>query len=385
MKDRIACITKQRAAEILDSISEGNKYSPKGLFLHREGGHYIGIDNSNGEAWTEQFTTLGDCIDWLRGNADMDDIWTREAERVRDKIFCPSCHKGSTFYQWNCADGNDIELDLRHELENDDEDAELWIHCPHCGAQVAVHMIIEENQDRIGWMEWNEQELDTVEEDIVAELEFSGYKPDPVTGVLDAENAPESPFEKMLGERSREVGHLTRFLDSLPAEYSFLRRVLDGLDIYIRDGIDQDEPYNIVQTIKHQQEALHSLRNEKHELEGSCTRLAKQITTLQSELKTQKDVYFSSEGALRDAKKNISKRDQEIATLTNLRATDKIHIANLADTVDTLEEKIGTLSCLNDDLEAGIRKATLEAASAKSKFTLLREAILNISDENEQQ
>ena len=97
------------------------------------------------------------------------------------------------------------------------------------------------------------------------------------------------------------------------------------------------------------------------------------------------DVYFSSEGALRDAKKNISKRDQEIATLTNLRATDKIHIANLADTVDTLEEKIGTLSCLNDDLEAGIRKATLEAASAKSKFTLLREAILNISDENEQQ
>ena len=360
MKDRIACITKQRAAEILDSISEGNReYTPKGLFLHREGGHYIGIDNSNGEAWTEQFTTLGDCIDWLRGNADMDDIWAREAERAKGKIFCPSCHQGSSFTQWNNAEGNDIELDLKHELENDDEDTELWIHCPYCGAQVVLHMIIEENQDRIGWMSWK-QEPGTVEEDIVAELDYP------------------SKFQVMLEKRHRELQWFSDTVASLP-ENSWLEQILDGLGTYIRDGIDQDEPYNIVQTIKHQQEALHSLRAEKDSFAGSAARLAEEVKELRRVLcctkqQTQQPGEVAAlQSYVRDLQKNISKRDQEIANLTNLRATDKIQVANLMD-------EIGTLSCINSDLGEGIRKAEAEAKEARKSLTVIENYIQSLKD-----
>ena len=352
MKDRIACITKQRAAEILDSISEGNKYSPKGLFLHREGGHYIGIDNSNGEAWTEQFTTLGDCIDWLRGNADMDDIWTREAERVRDKIFCPSCHQGSSFTQWNNAEGTSASpLDLKHEIENDDEDDTRWIHCPYCDAMVAVHMIIEENQDRIGWMSWK-QELDTVEEDIIAELDYP------------------SEFQVMLEKRSHDLLWFNNMVAVLP-ENSWLEQVLDGLYIYIREGIDQDEPRNIVETIKHQQEALHSLRAEKDSFAGSTVRLAKQVDTLL--------------GQLKDAGKNISKRDQKIAELENLRAADRANAPHLLDELRKAKEEIGKLSSLKDVLVDGINKAESKANRVSSKLHIITEAIQQFTEENEKQ
>ncbi len=39
---------------------------PLGLFYVREGGTYIGIDNSTGHAWTEKFVSLRQCKSWLR-------------------------------------------------------------------------------------------------------------------------------------------------------------------------------------------------------------------------------------------------------------------------------------------------------------------------------
>ena len=39
---------------------------PSGKFLCHEGDRYVGIDNSTGDAWTEEFKTLDACLEWLR-------------------------------------------------------------------------------------------------------------------------------------------------------------------------------------------------------------------------------------------------------------------------------------------------------------------------------
>ncbi|EKN67863.1 hypothetical protein P9E76_01615 [Schinkia azotoformans] len=53
-------ITKDEANEIMD------KYSPRGLYYFFDNGLYIGIDNSSGDAWVEEFKSKQECIDWLK-------------------------------------------------------------------------------------------------------------------------------------------------------------------------------------------------------------------------------------------------------------------------------------------------------------------------------
>lgn len=40
---------------------------PRGLFYQKDGDVYVGIDNSTGEAWTEDFPNLDECLAWLKG------------------------------------------------------------------------------------------------------------------------------------------------------------------------------------------------------------------------------------------------------------------------------------------------------------------------------
>ena len=40
---------------------------PIGLFYRESNGMFIGIDNSTGDAWTEVFFRLEDCVEWLIG------------------------------------------------------------------------------------------------------------------------------------------------------------------------------------------------------------------------------------------------------------------------------------------------------------------------------
>lgn len=42
-------------------------YKPLGLFYLKENGMYVGIDNSAGDAWVEDFYTKEGCEYWLRG------------------------------------------------------------------------------------------------------------------------------------------------------------------------------------------------------------------------------------------------------------------------------------------------------------------------------
>jgi hypothetical protein len=50
---------------------------PRGHFLVKDGDLFIGIDNSTGDAWTEEFKKQGDCVDWLTGSDDAETIRNR--------------------------------------------------------------------------------------------------------------------------------------------------------------------------------------------------------------------------------------------------------------------------------------------------------------------
>lgn len=57
----IAVVSVERANKIID------KRETVGLFLIIENDMFVGIDNSTGEAWTEEFTDLNKCLKWLHG------------------------------------------------------------------------------------------------------------------------------------------------------------------------------------------------------------------------------------------------------------------------------------------------------------------------------
>lgn len=56
-------IDKKNAAIIIEHRH------PYGLFFLKDGGVYVGIDNSDGNAWTEEFSKKCKCLEWLTGEA----------------------------------------------------------------------------------------------------------------------------------------------------------------------------------------------------------------------------------------------------------------------------------------------------------------------------
>jgi hypothetical protein len=58
----IKTITGKEGLEIIE------KRKPLGSFIiEEENGTFTGIDNSTGDAWTEEFKKKINCIDWLNG------------------------------------------------------------------------------------------------------------------------------------------------------------------------------------------------------------------------------------------------------------------------------------------------------------------------------
>ena len=57
--------TEEINSLLLSGNGDGN-YSPIGRFYHKDGDIYVGVDNSTGDAWTEDFTSLEDCLAWLQ-------------------------------------------------------------------------------------------------------------------------------------------------------------------------------------------------------------------------------------------------------------------------------------------------------------------------------
>ena len=45
--------------------------TPCGLFLAREGRMWVAVDNSTGDAWTEEFSRKRQAVRWLRGKFEV--------------------------------------------------------------------------------------------------------------------------------------------------------------------------------------------------------------------------------------------------------------------------------------------------------------------------
>lgn len=65
---KIKQVTKEEADTIIKS------YAPIGLFILKEGDTYIGIDNSAGDCWVEEFICEDLCTKWLNGEVEMFDL-----------------------------------------------------------------------------------------------------------------------------------------------------------------------------------------------------------------------------------------------------------------------------------------------------------------------
>ena len=48
-----------------------DRRSPCGLFLAKEGRKWVAVDNTTGDAWTEEFSRKRQAIRWLRGKSEI--------------------------------------------------------------------------------------------------------------------------------------------------------------------------------------------------------------------------------------------------------------------------------------------------------------------------
>jgi len=58
-------ITKEAASKVIEMRR------PQGRFFHMEGDKIIGIDNSTGDAWTEEFTNMKEFLNWITGSYEV--------------------------------------------------------------------------------------------------------------------------------------------------------------------------------------------------------------------------------------------------------------------------------------------------------------------------
>lgn len=78
----IQIITKAAMRHLSASDTEHCKYTPVGMFLTYESGVWVACDNSRGDAWTEEFATLEEAVDWLNGNDSDGELEESEDERI---------------------------------------------------------------------------------------------------------------------------------------------------------------------------------------------------------------------------------------------------------------------------------------------------------------
>lgn len=95
---------------------------PRGLFVLETGVEYIGIDNSTGDAWTEEFPDLTECMMWL--------AWEKEAAQAA---------KAQRKYETGDGPAEDVELRqyrclrCNHIWYEDCDAPDYPDYCPGCG------------------------------------------------------------------------------------------------------------------------------------------------------------------------------------------------------------------------------------------------------------
>ena len=73
----IQILTQSELQELVTHPDRQNKYRPKGMFLSHENGMWVACDNSEGDAWTEEFDTLEDAVDWLNSDVSKEEFESR--------------------------------------------------------------------------------------------------------------------------------------------------------------------------------------------------------------------------------------------------------------------------------------------------------------------
>lgn len=59
---------------------------PRGLFIQRDRGGFVGIDNRTGTAWIKRFSTKMGCLDWLSGVKSCEEIWKMEKQQREENF-----------------------------------------------------------------------------------------------------------------------------------------------------------------------------------------------------------------------------------------------------------------------------------------------------------
>lgn len=60
-------MTEPKEVTAKEALGIVHTRNPIGRFYQKDGDLYIGIDNTTGDAWVEEFATLGYCLAWLEG------------------------------------------------------------------------------------------------------------------------------------------------------------------------------------------------------------------------------------------------------------------------------------------------------------------------------
>ena len=64
-KLNIQCVSSEFLGQVIEHRT------PYGLFLTREGRKWVAVDNSTGDAWTEEFSRKRQAVHWLRGKFEV--------------------------------------------------------------------------------------------------------------------------------------------------------------------------------------------------------------------------------------------------------------------------------------------------------------------------
>ncbi len=110
------CVSQQEANAIIEHRG------PRGLFVLETGVEYIGIDNSTGDAWTEEFPDLTECMMWLAG--EKEDAQAAKAQRKYETGDGPA--EDVELRQYRC-------LRCNHIWYEDCDAPDYPDYCPGCG------------------------------------------------------------------------------------------------------------------------------------------------------------------------------------------------------------------------------------------------------------
>lgn len=90
-------LTAAEADALFLSRTADGSYEPSGLFYYRNGFTIIGIDNSTGEAWTEEFASQDSCLAWLN-NRNVRLVHCYECAYASEKNGTHYCNFGDSEY-----------------------------------------------------------------------------------------------------------------------------------------------------------------------------------------------------------------------------------------------------------------------------------------------